>query len=162
MSLTRVFAVGIEQVVREAEESGRLRRLLADARLPEDAGEHIRATLQAMPALLLSINDAIEQPDAPMRAKRLFRTVISYLVKEHDLVPMTEGRPLLGLLDDAYLLHRSAVVLKADLRGLLERNVAGGMDLLASVLPRGVVTALNELVAAAYERRRPTLTFPVD
>lgn len=147
MSLHGLLTRGIEQVLSLAD--AELDELLASQQLPRDAGEHIEATVRAMPGLLSSMQAAMAKPDAPKHARELFLVAVDYLLTEDDLIPSHAGQPLYGLLDDVYLLHVAAYELRDHVGPVDERSVAGGMALLEMALPRDVVTQLKAKVHAA-------------
>ena len=51
---------------------------------------------------------------------------------------------MLGLLDDAYLLHRAAQELRHHMEAVYMRSVDGGVELLSRVLPADVTRQLDE------------------
>ena len=129
----------------------RLEQLMADLGAPEGAAEHVRETLFAMPGLMRAVDEALGSGSPPKHAQRLWLTVISYLVHDRDLVPTDTKNPILGLLDDAYLLHRAALALQDHLAAVDMMSVAGGAQLLGQLLPRGAVLALDDRLEAARE-----------
>ena len=99
----------------------------------------------AMPALLVSMDAALAKHADPRRVA-LWRSVLSYLLTDEDIIPTDEGKPLRGVLDDAYLLHRAAQELRRDLPGIDLRDLDGGTALLESILPNGITRELDERV----------------
>lgn len=141
MSIPGLLARGIQTVLQDPEADLELADLVAVAKLPEDASEHIRQTLLAMPGLLVAIERSISANPSSKRIQGLFEIVVRYGLQEDDLIPSHSGRPLLGLLDDVYLLHLVACELDADLKDVSMRSVTGGASLLEAVLERDVTTA---------------------
>lgn len=125
--------------------------------LPGDTVEHVRQTLEAFPGLLVAIDRALWHKSTPPEARALFMVVVSYLLADDDLVPTSEARPVLGLLDDAYLLHRAAQELRDHLEGVELRSVDGGTQLLQDVLPPDVVRQLDAKVEDALRDARTLL-----
>lgn len=110
------------------------------------AAEHVRQTLEAMPALLVAMERALGDPAAPAHARRMFQTVVHYIMTDENLIPSHAGRPLLGLLDDVYLIHVAALELEDQLGRVDLRSVAGGAQLLEEALPPFVTEALRGFV----------------
>lgn len=131
------------------EDGGRLEALVGELGAREGTAEHVRQTLFAMPGLMRAVDEALAARDTPREAQRLWLTVISYLVHDRDMMPASERHPILGLLDDAYLLHRVALALQNHLAEVDMMSVAGGAQLLAQLLPRGVVRRLDDRLTEA-------------
>ena len=149
MSLRNLLAKGIEVTLATDSARADLDRLIADASLPADAAEHVRHTLEAMPGLLGSIYEALSDPTAPPPARSLFNAVVAYLLEEDDLIPTHSDSPMLGMLDDLYLLHRAALEIASHLGRVDMRSIAGGAQLLESLLPAEVVEELERKIKMA-------------
>jgi hypothetical protein len=130
-----------------------LRELLISRRVDLTAAAHIRQTLEALPGLLASIERALAATHATEHARELFLVVLSYVLDDDNLIPSHAGKPLLGLLDDVYVLHLAALELEKHLGRVDMRSVAGGAHLLEQVLPREIITALKAKVHKARDRR---------
>lgn len=143
MALQGLFRLGI----RTALERGgtEIEELVAAVGLPPGSADHVLETLMAMPALLVSMDAALAKHADPRRVA-LWRSVLSYLLTDEDIIPTDEGKPLRGVLDDAYLLHRAAQELRRDLPGIDLRDLDGGTALLESILPNGITRELDERV----------------
>jgi len=102
--------------------------------------------LEAMPGLLVAIERTISENSNSKRCQDLFETVVRYALEEEDLIPSHAGRPILGLLDDVYLLHLVGYELRYELRRVSIRSVGGGLALLRSVLPVDVTRELSRMV----------------
>jgi len=143
MSLRKLLATGIQVTLDSDDARAELDALIDDAGQPADAADHVRHTLEAMPGLLGSIYETLRKSGAPASARSLFDTVVSYLLEEDDLIPTHQGRPMLGILDDVFLLHTAALEISEHL-GLVDiRSIAGGAQLLESLLPDDVVEELQ-------------------
>ncbi|MGF1466118.1 MAG: hypothetical protein ACFCGT_08280 [Sandaracinaceae bacterium] len=147
MSLRTLLSLGVEAALAERGED--LEGLVAGGAHPDTTVEHLRQTLEALPGLLSAVELALQRETAPLFARTLFMIVIGYLLREDDLIPMHGDQPLLGLLDDTYLLHRAAQELREELEEVEMRSVDGGTALLSSVLPRDVVRELDRAIARA-------------
>lgn len=71
---------------------------------------------------------------------------------DDNLIPSHAGKPLLGLLDDVYMIHLAAIELEDHLGRIDLRSVVGGAELLAQILPRDVVAQLRDRVDAGKRR----------
>lgn len=158
MSLPNLLTRGVREALTEG--ATQLEAFLAEGTHEEGTAEHLHQTLEAMPGLLVALDAALRRDDAPLFSRTLFGVVLSYLLREDDLIPMHEGEPLLGLLDDTYLLHRAAQELRDHLTAVDLRSVDGGASLLASVLPADVVRRLDAIVRSAQEEARALAAGP--
>ena len=116
---------------------------------PEETIEHVRQTVEALPGLLVALDRALPAPGIPLFARTLYMVVLGYLIQDDDLIPVDERHPVLGLLDDAYLLHRATQELRDHMGTVYMRSIDGGTDLLARVLPPSIVAALDAKIAEA-------------
>tara|TARA_R110002096_G_scaffold259030_1_gene452628 strand:+ start:102386 stop:102844 length:459 start_codon:yes stop_codon:yes gene_type:complete len=146
MSIPGLLARGIRTVLDDPEAETELAELVAAAQLPSDATEHVRQTLEAMPGLLVAIERSIAADPTSKRSHALFDVVVRYALEENDLIPSHAGKPVLGLLDDVYLLHLVAYELRENLLGVSMHSVAGGAALLESILARSVTQELSQIV----------------
>src|SRR5436853_1016466 len=103
MSLPGLLERGIEVVLRSSSAEDELRELVAKAGLEAEAAEHLRQTLEAIPSILVAITRDLSKGDPTIRS--LFHAIVDYLIQEENLIPSHAGRPILGLLDDVYLVH---------------------------------------------------------
>ena len=149
MSIRGLLERGIRSVLDEPAGEDELRQLLIAQRVDAEAAEHVRQTLEAMPALLVAMEKALADPGAPPHARRMFQTVVHYIMTDENLIPSHAGKPLLGLLDDVYLIHVAALELEDHLGKVDLRSVAGGAQLLEQVLPELVTKALRGFVTPA-------------
>lgn len=149
MSLKGLLERGIHSVLSEQEAGTELQELLHSQQLPEEAEEHIRQTVQAMPGLLVELEAILTTDTVPEDARGLFQTIVKYLLKDDDLIPSHAGKPLLGLLDDVYLLHIAALALEPHIGKVDMRSVAGGAHLLEGVLPKSVTNELKVVLRDA-------------
>lgn len=149
MSIRGLLERGIRSVLQEAAGEEELRALLAARGMEAEAAEHVRQTLEAMPALLVAMEKALADPGAPAHARRMFQTVVHYIMTDDNLIPSHAGKPILGLLDDVYLVHVAALELEDQLGKVDMRSVAGGAQLLEQVLPELVTKALRGFVTPA-------------
>jgi uncharacterized membrane protein YkvA (DUF1232 family) len=147
MSLFNLLTRGVREAL--AEGGADLEAFLAEGAHEEGTAEHLRQCLEAMPGLLVALDGALRTEAAPLHARALFMVVVGYLLQEDDLIPVHEGEPLLGLLDDTYVLHRAAQELRDHVQPVDLRSVDGGVALLRSVLPRDVVRRLDATVEEA-------------
>lgn len=145
MALQGLLRLGIRTALERSGEE--LEELVSAVGLPRDAADHVRETLLAMPGMLVAIDRALEAGGQPERLA-LWRSLASYLLTDDDLVPTDEGRPIRGVLDDAYLLHRAAQAMRRDLPVVDLRDLDGGADLLASILPGSITDPLDARVRA--------------
>ena len=145
MALGFLIHRGLESVL--GADDSRLEELAAELGAPLGSAEHIRQTLVAMPGLMRAVDSALRAPDAAPAAQHLWLSVVSYLLHDRDLVPAEERSPILGLLDDCYLLHRAVLELEPHVEDVDMRSVAGGAALIARLLPRRVVVLLDERLA---------------
>lgn len=149
MALQGLFRLGMRTALERA--SAELERVVVGAGHPPEAADHVRETLLAMPDLLVSMDQALAKHAPPARLA-LWRSVLSYLLMDDDLIPTVEGHPIRGVLDDAYLLHRAAQELRKDLVGIEIRDLDGGTALLRSVLPVAISRELDHRVRAILDR----------
>lgn len=147
MSIPGLLERGIAAVLAEVEAAEELRELVTAAGHDEDAVEHVRQTLEAMPALLVAVTRDLSSKDR--KTRHLFNTVLDYLLTEDNLIPSHAGKPLLGLLDDVYLVHVAAIAVQDRLGRVDMRSVTGGADLLEQILPRDVTGKLRDIVREA-------------
>ena len=156
MSLVGLLERGVMSVLAEPEAEEELRELLVARAADAAAAEHVRQTIEVMPGLLVSIRRALDEPDAPAHARELFAVVLGYVLDDDNLIPSHAGKPLLGLLDDVYMVHLAAMELAEHLGRVDMRSVAGGAALLEQVLPRDVIGQLKQRVedARVAARRR--------
>lgn len=150
MSLPGLMERGIQAILSSPNADEELRDLVIAAGHDADAAEHLRQTLEAMPALLVAVTRDLARADATVR--RLFHAVVDYLIQEENLIPSHAGRPLLGLLDDVYLVHVAAKAVEAHLDRVDMRSVSGGAHLLEQVLPRDVTASLRSIVDRATKK----------
>lgn len=115
---------------------------------PPDTALHVKQTLEAMPGLLVALDRALSSGEAPLFARALYLVVLGYLIHDDDLIP-GDRHPVLGLLDDTYLLHRAAQELRDHMGTVYMRSVDGGVELLARVLPPHVVAELDAKIRHA-------------
>ena len=125
------------------------RQVVEGAGVDAAAAEHLRLTLEALPGLVEKIHDALDREGGPPSARELFLRLVRYLFTENDLIPAHAGEVLLGLVDDAYLVHRAAQEMRGHLSLVDMRSVDGGAALLRALLPDEIVDALDEVVAEA-------------
>ena len=148
MGLHNLLTRGVRAALAEGDED--LVRYVVQGGHAEGTAEHLRQTLEAMPGLLVAIDAALRRsPAASQFGRTLFLVVTGYLLRDDDLIPVHEGQPLLGLLDDTYLLHRAAQELRDEIAMVDMRSVDGGASLLASVLPKDVVRQLDATIDRA-------------
>lgn len=153
MGLHQILVRGLGSALHEGE--AELDAHVAQLGETPETAEHIRQTVEAMPGLLIAVDRALRMPEVPLFARTLYFVVMSYLLQDDDLIPMHEGRPVLGLLDDAYLLHRACQELRNHMTSVEMRSVDGGAALLARVLPEPVAAQLNaKIVDAVSEATR--------
>ena len=110
--------------------------------------------LEALPGLLVALDRVVQAGD-DARVQRMWSSLVSYLLLDEDLVPSRDGAPIEGLLDDAYLAHIAVDRMSkhvSDRSAIDLRSVAGGAQLLRSVLPPSVASALDRRVDAALEK----------
>lgn len=152
MALQGLLRLGIRTAL---ERSGsELEELVVSVGLGREAADHVRETLMAMPALLVSIDGALAR-HADSSRLALWRSLLSYLLMDEDLIPTNEGRPVRGILDDAYLLHRAAQEMRRDLPGFELRDLDGGTALLRSALPIGIARELDDRVVRIMQASGP-------
>jgi hypothetical protein len=147
MSLNAILDRGIKATFVEGE--GELLAYLSRRGHPPETADHVRQTVEAIPGLLIALDRALRDTDAPLFARALHMVVLTYLIRDDDLIPATERQLVLGVLDDTYLLHRAAQELRDHMGTVYMRSVDGGVDLLARVLPPEVVEELDARVAEA-------------
>lgn len=146
MGLHNLLERGIRSAL--ADGAGELEAYLAHLDLPPETLEHVRQTVEALPGLLVALDRALWSRDAPLFARALYMVVLSYLIHDDDLIP-GDRHPVLGLLDDAYLLHRAAQELRDHMATVYMRSIDGGAELLARVLPAPVVAQLDAKIRDA-------------
>ncbi len=149
MALGELLKRAIVTVTEEGAEE--IAMLVRTAGLPDEAADHVQQTLHAFPGLLIGMERSPADEGVPPYAQALFAQVMAYLLEDDNLIPSHAGKPILGLLDDDYLLHRAALEIGDALGRVDLRSVAGGCDLLSKLLPRDVVTQLEHHVTAAKE-----------
>lgn len=151
MALHALLRRGIQVTL--AEHGAQLEHIAANAGLPEGAAAHLAQAIEAVPGLLVALDGLVQEGDEATR--RLWVSVVSYLLLEDDHVPSEDGTRLSGVLDDAYLVHavveRFLARVSATSR-LDPRSVAGGRQLLGQTLPPRVVRALDERLDAFLRR----------
>jgi uncharacterized membrane protein YkvA (DUF1232 family) len=147
MSLGFVLRKGLDSVIGSDDRA--IHEIIEHIGATPDHVEHIRATLMTLPDLMFAVDRALRNGSAPAHAKRMWLMVISYLVLDRDLIPASEDNPVLGLLDDAYLLHRAAEELAPHLESVDVRSISGGAEMLAGLLPITVVRQLDAKLANA-------------
>ena len=146
MSLHALLERGIREAL--AEGQGELEAYVAERNGEPGTVPHLRQALEALPGLLNALDGAIYSPEVPAHARDTFSHVVRYLLLEDDLVPSRDDRLLVGMLDDAYLLHRAAQELREHIAGVDFRSIDGGAALLAGVLPPDVVAVLDDHLAS--------------
>jgi uncharacterized membrane protein YkvA (DUF1232 family) len=153
MALHHLLTRGIRSALADGE--GELVAYVTHLGQPAETVEHVRQTVEAMPGLIVALDRALAHRDAPLFARSLYMVVLSYLIHDDDLIPTDDRHPVLGLLDDSYLLHRAAQELRDHMEAVYMRSVDGGVDLLARVLPDDVIEQLDakirDAVGAAEE-----------
>lgn len=147
MALHHLLTRGIRSALSEGE--GELSAHLLRLGHPPETLEHVRQAVEAMPGLLVALDRALWRADAPLHARTLYMVVVSYLIHDDDLIPVDDRHPVLGLLDDTYLLHRAAQELRDYMESVYMRSVDGGADLLARVLPTDVIAQLDAKIRDA-------------
>lgn len=145
MAIQGLLRLGIRTAIAQSGEE--LEELVLAVGLPREAADHVREALMAMPGLLVAIDRALETQGQRDRLA-LWRSLASYLLTDDDLVPTDEGKPIRGVLDDAYFVHRAAQVMRRDLPGVELHDLDGGADLLASILPGSITDPLDARVRA--------------
>lgn len=147
MALHHLLTRGIRSALADGE--GELVAHLTHLNHPPETVEHVRQTVEAMPGLLVALDRALSRRDAPLFARSVYMVVLSYLIHDDDLIPTDDRHPVLGLLDDTYLLHRAAQELRHHMEAVYMRSVDGGVDLLARVLPRDIIAQLDAKIVDA-------------
>ena len=104
-----------------------------------------RAALDGMVELLCAFNRATTNEQVPMAVRALFPAVLSYCFTEDDLLPSRGSQLVLGLLDDAFIVHRAAVEVAGPLGVDLE-TTRKHLAFLEQVLPADVRRRLDALV----------------
>lgn len=153
MALHGLLARGIRSTL--AEHRSELDRIAGNAGLPEGSGEHLAQCLEALPGLLVALDREVQMSADPT-VHRMWSSLVSYLLLDDDLVPSRDGAPIMGLLDDAYLVHLAVervMTRVSDRTAIDARSVAGGAQLLRLTLPAGVVRALGDQLDAALAKR---------
>jgi uncharacterized membrane protein YkvA (DUF1232 family) len=150
MALHHLLNRGIKSALAEGE--GELAAHLLHLGHPPETIEHVRQTVEAMPGLLVALDRALSSEGAPRFARALYVVVLSYLIHDDDLIPTDDRHPVLGLLDDTYLLHRAAQELRGQMGTVYMRSVDGGVALLSRVLPPGIVEQLDAKIDDALGR----------
>lgn len=152
MALHGLLKRGIEAALSLPGARAELAEIAERAGLPAEAGEHLAQSIEAIPGLLVAIDQETRRDDAPAFLRALWPAVIGYLLLDDDLLPTRDGAPLGGVLDDALVVHLAAQALRARLRRVDLRSLDGGAQLLRSVLPPGVAAALSSAVDDAVTR----------
>ncbi len=147
MALHLLLTRGIRSALADGE--AELALHLSRLNQPPETVEHVRQTVEAMPGLLVALDRALAHRDAPLFARSLYMVVLSYLIHDDDLIPADDRHPVLGLLDDTYLLHRAAQELRHHMEAVYMRSVDGGVDLLARVLPAPIIAQLDDKIREA-------------
>jgi hypothetical protein len=150
MALHHLLTRGIESALAEGE--GELAAHLIHLGHPTETVEHVRQTVEAMPGLLVALDRALSIEGAPRFARALYMVVLGYLIQDENLIPTDERHPVLGLLDDTYLLHRAAQELRDHMGSVYMRSVDGGVALLSRVLPAEIVEQLDAKIDHALGR----------
>jgi len=147
MGLQKVLERGMRLTLQESGDE--LEAYVRDRGMDDETAAHLRQTLVAIPGLLVAVDGALYDGDAPRWARALFLFVVRYLLTDEDFLPARDDRPLVGLLDDGYLLHRAVQELREHVAGVELRSVDGGAELLARVLPDEVVRLLEDRLTQA-------------
>ena len=151
MSIAGLLERGVKSVLDDPESEKELDALLGSSAMDAESADHVRQAVGALPGLLQSVERSLAAPGTPAHARELFLVVLSYMLDEENLIPSHAGKPLLGLIDDVYLLHLAALELKGHLRRVDLNSVAGGALLLEQLLPRSAVGALRAKIHEARE-----------
>ncbi len=152
MALHHLLTRGIRSALADGE--GELAAHLISLGHPPETIEHVRQTVEAMPGLLVALDQALSTDGAPRFARALYLVVLSYLIHDDDLIPTDERHPVLGLLDDTYLLHRAAQELRDQMGTVYMRSIDGGAALLARILPPDIVEQLDAKIGKAIGAAR--------
>jgi len=98
MALSFLLEKGIAATL--GDNNTRLLGLMEELDASPDAAEHIRQTVEAVPALLRAADEALAKPGVPVESRYLWLTVVSYMLHDRDLLPTEDSNPIMGLLDD--------------------------------------------------------------
>lgn len=147
MALHGLLNRGIAAVI--AEGAGELEMLVRQQGLAPEAAEHIRQVIEAIPGLLVAVDRALEARAEAPKARALFLEVLAYVLLDDNLIPARSGKPVVGLLDDAYFVHRAAQELREHMTEVDMRSIDGAVELLRRVLPASVWRELDERIERA-------------
>lgn len=150
MSLSKVLERGLSRAMEEGAQD--LRANLAERNLPKGLFEECQEAALAMPSALEAINALTYDAKAPMALRALFPAVMSYLFSEENLVKSEGKQLLLGLLDDAYLVHLTVRQVLSSLPASHAEPNRRHLAALSRALPEGVAKALEKTVADAAEQ----------
>ena len=108
--------------------------------------QEIPAVLRRMPAVLDRMGETALDDEAPVAARALLPTVLTYLLRHDDEIPADENQLIFGILDDAYVVLRAAAELDAALGNPTVPSLHRDLGTLRQALPRSVVDTLDTMV----------------
>jgi len=138
-----VFLRGIDSIFAEGEDD--FRRHLDHQGLGADGLGSAREALRSMVDTLITLNRATLDEEVPMAVRAMLPSLVSYFLAEEDLIPSRPGQLVLGLLDNAYLVHRIAMELDGQARGIEADTAQRHVSFLEKVLPEEVRARLEEV-----------------
>ncbi len=118
-----------------------------DARLALDS-------LKALPSALQALCELEWKVETPMLVRTLLPVVTTYLLREDDMVPTSEGNILAGALDDAYLTFSACVVAAQELESDSIQDFSAHRDAVRTLLSQEVVEALDHELSSALNDAR--------
>jgi len=149
MALGYLIEKGLEAIL--GEDDAALEKVVTGLGVGAEAAAHVHEALVALPTLMRAVDDALWRESTPKEARLLWLTVVSYLVHDRDMVPANDSNPIMGLVDDVYLVHKVALELQDHLGSVDMLSVAGGAQLLGGMLPAGLVRQLDDRITQAKE-----------
>jgi len=105
--MKEIFKRGIDSIIEQGADD--FRAHLEQSGMASADLERARAALVSIPDTLSAFNRATHDEDAPIALRALFPALVSYLLSEDDLLPSRGDQLVLGLLDDAYLVHSACL-----------------------------------------------------
>jgi uncharacterized membrane protein YkvA (DUF1232 family) len=139
-----VLRRGLESILNEGKNN--FRTYLEQNGFPAEWEEKAYSSIMSIPDVLLVLNQLTYDRNAPLAARALFPALVSYMLNEADLIPSHKGQLVIGLLDDAFLVHCVARKLAAKLSDHIKVASDEHLAFLEKIVPEEVREELEAIV----------------
>ncbi len=126
--------------------------LLQRKNLPSEWLSTLLGAVQDIPNLILKMNKLVFNENAPVSLRALFPSILNYLLDDEDLIPSHKDQEIIGLLDDAYLVHKVATILSENFSDFEAASSKKFLEVLVELIPSNVKEQLDRLIDDTFVR----------